>query len=547
MTSLGIDLGTTFTCAFTSNADDNLEILELHHGSRITRSVVQIAKGKWSIPRATDLASPQRKHLSLAKRLIGRTSDDRQLAEDVKSVCHIVGDDTPRFSTGVPGEAVLPEEVSAFILGRIRNLAIARMGQDLNNCVVAVPAYFTHRQREATVDAAEIAGFDRQHVTLVPEPLAALVAYVEGDGQNSASKQDGHWMVVDIGGGTSDFTVAYIERTESRHSYVVNATRGHNALGGTDFDEVLMEYVYDQACGDSDDELLVDRQKLLAACERAKEELSQTTSTVVTLEDEFGEELAEVEVNLEDAERAWQDEIAMIRDLIQNVLRQSANKKVANVLVAGGTGNMRCVRAVIRDVLPEAQVHHSNLSEAVGQGAALVGSNSKITMTDVLPRGIGIELENGEMGFILAQNAALPATAVQVFGTPVDNCPLLRIRIFEGDSSKVRKNILLGDFNITDIPLLPAGTPVKVTINIDRLGEVAASARVESQSESLTIQYQPRHNATELRNLRQITAMRLEGKNGVEQPLKRDRAQSSVGPIKRLRRELDEVASDSGC
>ncbi|KAK1973845.1 heat shock protein 70 family [Colletotrichum cereale] len=552
MTKLGIDLGTTFTCAFTSDEDGKLDVLEIHHGSRITRSVVQVAKGKWSIPRPADLASSQRIHLSLAKRFIGRTSDDGRLSFDVSSVPHAIEGEVPKFSTGVVDETVLPEEISAFILGRIRKLGNTRLNTEFEGCVLAVPAYFTHRQREATLDAAEIAGFEREHVRLVPEPLAALVAHVEGDSQKATSSRDGHWLVVDIGGGTADFTVAYVERSETRHSYVVNATRGHNALGGTNFDEVLAQFVCERAYAElnDDDAPVVDNDRLHAACERAKEELSQSSTTTVTLEDESGNEIMEVEISLGEAEAAWQHQIKSIRRLIQEVLQQGRTTTIANVLVAGGTGNMPCVRSIIRDVLPDAQIHHSSLSEAVGQGAARIAVDPKITTTDVLPRGIGIDVEQGQMGFILSRNEALPASACETFATPLDNCRTLRITVYEGDESKVKDNILLGDFKITGIPPFPAGTPVEVTINIDRLGEVNATAKLGSQSESLTIQYQARHTSAELRRLRQLTSMRLEGTNVLEKPSKRARpddpmSRASIIPIKRSRLGVDEEGLSS--
>ncbi|KAI8244897.1 hypothetical protein K4K55_003825 [Colletotrichum sp. SAR 10_96] len=568
MSSLGIDLGTTFTCAFMADEDGNLDVLELHHGHRVTRSVVQILNGKWSLPRPTDLPGRQRVHLALAKRLLGRTDDDGFLEEDMFTAPHAVIDNhKPVFQVGQ--DRIRPEEVSAFILGRIRNLASARSSAELLNCVLAVPAYFTHQQREATLDAAEIAGFNRQRVRLVPEPLAALVAYVEGN----KSASDGHWFVIDIGGGTSDVTVAYIERAEERYSYVVKASAGNNNLGGINFDNSMQELVADSAnlrwepegkhIGQyySEDGCVVDKIRLQAACEVAKEELSHTATTNVVLQDMTGDVISEVAVTAKEAEEAWKDEVSKVKELFQDALSQISREKISNVLVAGGTGNMACVRSIIGEMLPDAQIHYSHLSEAVGRGAAVIAGNPKIFMTSVLPRAIGVELANGGMGVVLGRHEPLPAWARETFETTdsgTGDTSTLCIQVYEGDYEMARQNILLGNFVIRNVP--PSDTPVDVEINVDRLGEISVTAQTDSSSGSLDITYEPSHSPEELKSLGHLTSMRLEGKtspatgqvkratNGGDS-LKRGRDDDSLSqatfiPIKRSRR-VEVIDSDS--
>ncbi|KAJ0279466.1 hypothetical protein COL940_006732 [Colletotrichum noveboracense] len=565
MSSLGIDLGTTFTCAFMGDEDGNLDILEFHHGHRVTRSVVQILNGKWSLPRPTDLPGRQRVHLALAKRLIGRTDHDGFLEEDMFTAPHAVIDNhKPVFQVGQ--DRIHPEEVSAFILGRIRNLASARSSAELTNCVLAVPAYFTHQQREATLDAAEIAGFHRQQVRLVPEPLAALVAHVEGN----KSASDGHWFVIDIGGGTSDITITYIERTEERRSYVVKASAGDNNLGGINFDNSMEELVANSAriCwkpeGEhigqyySEDGRVVDKLRLQAACEVAKEELSHTATTNVTLQDMTGDIIAEVAVTAKEAEETWKDEVSKVKELFRDALSQISPGKIGNVLVAGGMGNMACVKSIIGEMLPDAQIHYSHLSEAVGRGAAVIAGNPKIFMTSVLPRAIGVELENGVMGVVLERHEPLPAQARQTFGTTDSDTSTLCIQVYEGDYGQARQNILLGNFVVRNVP--PGDTPVDVEINVDRLGEISVTAQADSSSGSLDIAYEPSHSPEELKSLGHLTSMRLEGKtspatgqvkrakNGGDS-LKRGRDEDSPSkatfiPIKRARR-VEVIESDS--
>ncbi|GJC90141.1 heat shock [Colletotrichum liriopes] len=513
MANLGIDLGTTFTCAFIAGQDGNLEVLELCHGNRITRSVVQITKGKWSLKRPEDLASQQRKHIAHTKRLIGRTRQDGQLEGDIPKVDHArLLDEYPFFEVG--NGKILPEEISAFILARVRQLANTRTGTELTGCVLAVPAYFTHQQREVTRDAAEIAGFQRHHVKLVPEPVAALVAHFYGDGQKNESAQEGEWFVIDIGGGTADVTVAYVEKMGTRRSFVVNATAGDNSLGGVNFDEALIDLVL------RDPKLVgpyakldpsqCNKVRLRASCERAKEELSQATFSTITVEDDEGEEV-DVNISRDQAQDAWQHIIEKIRELFRDALRLAKTSEIGNVLVAGGTGNMPCVRSIIQEMLPAAIIHHSHLSEAVAQGAARISADTNISITEVTPRAIGILLTEGNFGEIVSRNQALPLWKKAVFSTPQDDCESLHIALYEGETSEATRNIHLGDFYVMDIPPCPADTPVTVDIKMDRLGEITATASLDCLSESLHIDYKPRHSQAELRELRRLNYQRLDG------------------------------------
>ncbi|KAJ3962960.1 hypothetical protein N0V92_000247 [Colletotrichum tropicale] len=523
MKSLGIDLGTTFTCAFTAS-NGVYEAVNLSHGSRIFRSTVQITNGKWTVKRPEDTAGGKRTHLSLAKRLIGRTIDDGQLVEDASLVEHSsLRDYGASFLVG--DEMILPEEVSGFILARIRSAA-RNMDPDINldGCVLAVPAYFTHQQREATLDAAEIAGFERPKVKLVPEPLAALVAFIGENQQCDRCQQvelshDGNWFVIDIGGGTADVTVANVD--QARDAFVVIASAGDNSLGGIHFDKELFALalrILDSKWEDLLSAEECDMSQVNAALERAKEELSDHDCTDLTIKDMKGD-YYEVTITRAEAEEAWRGTVNQagpterVRHLFRRALDLPNIGDIKNVLIAGGTGSMPCIKSVVTEMLPEAAIHVSHLSEAVGRGAAYISNNPDVKITEVTPRAIGISCDDGDMAIILQRNKPVPITMTRQFFTPSDNVGTLQITLLEGEDLQASRNILLGDFFVEDIPPCPAETVVDVTIDIPQLGVVVGSARLGdmASASSLPLGHTPRHTQEELQRLKQLTMRRLDG------------------------------------
>ncbi|KAI8306489.1 heat shock cognate HSP70 protein [Colletotrichum sp. SAR11_59] len=518
MTALGIDLGTTFSCVFT-HAEGDLVAVEVFHGSRIFRSAVLIENGKWYLKRPDDVPGGQRIHVSLAKRLIGRTGCDGQLVEDASLVEHSQTSATGGFYA-ISGDIILPEEVSAFILGRIRKKV---SDIELIGCVLAVPAYFTFLQREATKDAAQIAGFDRSEVTLVPEPVAALVSFIFDKRAPTDTSLDGYWFVIDIGGGTADVTIADVDGTEK--TFVVVATAGDNALGGIHFDEELRCLVLNKINSDNPGAGLnidnCDMTLVTSACERAQEELSETTETEVRIRSMTGDSFTTT-VTRQEAEQAWKESggqiapLERIKDLFARALEAPnvANiGQIPNVLIAGGVGNMPCVRSLINNVLPSARIHLSHLSEAIGRGAAYISNDPDILITEVTPRGIGISMNEDEMGFVVHRNQAVPASSEEVFCTPCDNAEKIDIIVFEGDHLTASKNIELGRFVIRDIPPCPAGTRINVTVDVPELGSfnVSACVVIMETEESLRVEHAPRHTPDELERLSQVTLARLEG------------------------------------
>lgn len=355
--------------------------------------------------------------------------------------------------------------------------------------------------------------------------------------------------------------------------YVVKASAGNNNLSSINFDNSMQELVANSAnlrwepegkhIGQyySEDSCVVDKIRLQAACEVAKEELSHTATTNVVLQDMTGDVISEVAVTAKEAEEAWKDEVSKVKELFQDALSQISWEKISNVLVAGSTGNMACVRSIISKMLPNTQIYYLHLSKAVGQGAAVIASNLKIFMTSVLPRIIGVKLANSGMGVVLGQHKLLPAWARETFestDSSTGNTSTLCIQVYKGDYEMARQNILLGNFVIRNMP--PSNTPVDMEINVNHLGEISVTAQTNSSSGSLDITYEPSYSPEKLKSLSHLTSIRLEGKtspatgqvkratNGGDS-LKRgcdddSPSQATFIPIKRSRR-VEVIKSDS--
>src|SRR5690242_17457343 len=493
---IGIDLGTTNSCIAIMEGKD-VRVVENSEGARTTPSMVAFTdSGERLVGQSAKrqaVTNPSNT-LYAIKRLIGRRYDDPMVEKDKGLVPYqIVRGDNGDGWVQVKGEKYSPSQISAFILGKMKETAEAYLGEPVSQAVITVPAYFNDSQRQATKDAGRIAGLEV--LRIINEPTAAALAY------GMDKKHTGTIAVYDLGGGTFDISVLEI----GDGVFEVKSTNGDTFLGGEDFDMRLVNYLADEFQKEQGIDLRRDKlalQRLKEAAEKAKIELSSTTQTEINLPfitaDASGPKHLTMKLTRAKFEALVDDLIQKTVDPCRQALKDAGVSagEINEVVLVGGMTRMPKVQDVVKQLFGKEPHKGVNPDEVVAVGAAiqagvLQGDVKDVLLLDVTPLSLGIETLGGVFTRIIDRNTTIPTKKSQVFSTAEDNQTAVTIRVFQGEREMASDNKLLGQFDLVGIPPAPRGVPqVEVTFDIDANGIVNVSAKDKGTGKEQQIRIQ---------------------------------------------------------
>ena len=462
---IGIDLGTTNSCVATLEGGQAV-VIPNSEGSRTTPSVVAFAKD--------------------GERLVGITAKRQAVTNSERTILSVKREMGTDWNKTIDDDEYTPQEVSAFVLQKLKSDAEEYLGREVKQAVITCPAYFTDAQRKATQDAGRIAGLEV--LRIINEPTAAALAY------GVDKEEDQTILVFDLGGGTFDVSILEIYQVDGQPQIEVKATSGDNRLGGDDFDEVVIDWIVSEYKKSSGIDLSKDMQamsRLREAAEKAKIELSGTNSTQVnlpfiTMRDGQPEHL-DMTLSRAKFDDLTADLIKMTMKPTRRAMKDAGVKAgdIDKILLVGGSTRIPAVQEAIEKETGKPPFKGINPDEAVAVGAALqagiiVGDEgvTDVLLLDVTPLTLGIETLGGVMTTMIERNTTIPTRRSETFSTAADNQPAVEVHVLQGEREFAKDNTTLGRFHLMGIPSAPRGIPqIEVTFDIDANGIVNVSAK----------------------------------------------------------------------
>ncbi len=464
-TVIGIDLGTTNSCVATIEGGKAV-VIPNSEGSRTTPSVVAFTKD--------------------GERLVGVTAKRQAVTNSERTIISVKREMGTDWMREIDGENYSPQEISAFVLQKLKADAEEYLGTEVKQAVVTCPAYFSDSQRKATKDAGRIAGLEV--LRIINEPTAAALAY-------GVDKDDDQTILVyDLGGGTFDVSILEIYQVDGQPQIEVKATSGDNRLGGDDFDDVVIDWVASEFKKSTGIDLKKDLQamsRIREGAEKAKIELSGTATTqinlpFITMRDGQPEHL-DMTLSRSKFEKLVSSLIERTMGPTRQAMKDSGIKKgnVDKVLLVGGSTRVPAVQKAIEKEVGKAPFKGINPDEAVAMGAALqagiiVGDEgvTDVLLLDVTPLTLGIETLGGVTTTMIERNTTIPTRRSETFSTAADSQPAVEVHVLQGERDFAKDNITLGRFHLMGIPAAPRGIPqIEVTFDIDANGIVNVSAK----------------------------------------------------------------------
>jgi molecular chaperone DnaK len=554
---IGIDLGTTNSCVAIMEGKD-VRVIENSEGARTTPSMVAFSdSGERLVGQSAkrQAVTNPTNTLYAVKRLIGRRFDDPMVAKDKGLVPYgIARGDNGDAWVEARGEKYSPSQISAFILGKMKDTAEAYLGEKVSQAVITVPAYFNDAQRQATKDAGRIAGLEV--LRIINEPTAAALAY------GMDKKNGGTIAVYDLGGGTFDISVLEI----GDGVFEVKSTNGDTFLGGEDFDGRVIDYLADEFKRDQGIDLRRDKlalQRLKEAAEKAKIELSSSKETEINLPfitaDASGPKHLVMKLSRAKLESLVDDLISRTLDPCRAALKDAGVTagEIDEVILVGGMTRMPKVIETVKQFFGRDPARNVNPDEVVAigaaiQGAVLKGDVKDVLLLDVTPLSLGIETLGGVFTRLIDRNTTIPTKKSQVFSTADDNQQAVTIKVYQGEREMAADNKLLGNFDLTGIPPAPRGVPqIEVTFDIDANGIVSVQARDKATGKEQQIRIQASGGLSDAdieKMVREAEANSEADKKRREQVEARNQAEALVHQVERnLREHGDKLpAQDKG-
>ena len=527
---LGIDLGTT-NSAFAVMEGGDPEIIVNGEGDRTTPSVVAFTDDD--------------------ERLVGKPAKNQAVQNPertIQSIKRHMGEED--HTVEIDDDEYTPEQISAMILQKIKRDAEEYLGDDVEKAVITVPAYFNDRQRQATKDAGEIAGFEVERI--VNEPTAASMAYGLDD------ESDQTVLVFDLGGGTFDVSVLDL----GGGVYEVVATNGDNGLGGDDWDGAIIDHLAEEFKSDHGVDLREDRQalqRLKDAAEEAKVELSSRKETDINLPFITATDSGPIHLETSLTRAKFESLTGALLERTVEPTEQAlsdagySKDDIDEVILVGGSTRMPQVQEKVEELVGQEPKKNVNPDEAVALGAAiqggvLGGEVDDIVLLDVTPLSLGIEVKGGLFERLSEKNTTIPTEESKIFTTAADNQTSVQVRVFQGEREIAEENELLGEFQLTGIPPAPAGTPqIEVGFNIDENGivNVEAEDKGSGNAESITIEGGAGLSDEEIEEMQQEAEEHAEEDQQRRERIEaRNEAESAIQRAETLLEENDENVDD---